>query len=311
MKTTSFLLLMLFSILSVFSQSDEEIYEDETYIDELTAEQVQFLVDSINNSFTYNTGTVTLLDGVAQILVPEGYKFLDAEQSEYVLADLWGNPPSPTLGLLFPVNAYPIGETMTYAVEVNFEEEGYIEDEDAADIDYDELEEEMIESFKESNIERKKLGYEGIEFVGWATPPYYDSANKKLHWAKELAFEGTETNTLNYEIRILGRKGYLDMNAIGDIDVLPLFNKDIKKVLASVNFNEGHRYEDFDSSMDKVAAYGIGGLIAGKVLAKVGFFAIIAKFGKFIIIGIIGLFAAFKNKLFGRKPKETVTKIEE
>jgi len=307
MKTT--LPSLLFVLTTVFSFAQTE--EDETTYQELTDEEYTYLLDSINNSFNYETGTISLMNGVADLVVPSGYKYLDAEQSEYVLQELWGNPPSSTLGLLFPEGAFPLGDDNSYAVEINYEEEGYIADKDAEDIDYDELEEDMIASFKESNKERKEQGYESIEFMGWATPPYYDNVNKKLHWAKELAFEGYESNTLNYEIRILGRKGYLDMNAIGDIDVLPKFNKDIDEVLASVNFNEGYRYEDFDSSMDKVAAYGIGGLIAGKVLAKAGFFAIIAKFGKFIVIGIIGLFAAFKNKIFGKKPEETAVQIEE
>ncbi len=307
MKTT--LPSLLFVLTTVFSFAQTE--EDETTYQELTDEEYTYLLDSINNSFNYETGTISLMNGVADLVVPSGYKYLDAEQSEYVLQELWGNPPSSTLGLLFPEGAFPLGDDNSYAVEINYEEEGYIADKDAEDIDYDELEEDMIASFKESNKERKEQGCESIEFMGWATPPYYDNVNKKLHWAKELAFEGYESNTLNYEIRILGRKGYLDMNAIGDIDVLPKFNKDIDEVLASVNFNEGYRYEDFDSSMDKVAAYGIGGLIAGKVLAKAGFFAIIAKFGKFIVIGIIGLFAAFKNKIFGKKPEETAVQIEE
>ena len=53
--------------------------------------------------------------------------------------------------------------------------------------------------------------------------------------------------------------------------------------------------------MDDVAAYGIGGLIAGKILAKAGFFAVILKFWKIIAVGAIGLFSVFKKKIFGQK----------
>ncbi|MGH9940273.1 MAG: DUF2167 domain-containing protein, partial [Blastocatellia bacterium] len=42
-----------------------------------------------------------------------------------------------------------------------------------------------------------------------------------------------------------------------------------------VEFNEGHRYGDYVAGVDKVAAYGIGGLIAGKLAAKAGLFKLL------------------------------------
>lgn len=271
--------------------------EDTALIEEVV--DVQSIMDSINGSFNYRYGTVNLIDGVASITVPEGYKFLDSEQSSYVMTDLWGNPPSECLGMLFPEEISPVSDNFTYAVEITYSEDGYIEDDDAEDIDYDDLLEEMQSDAEEENSMRAEEGYPTIELVGWASPPYYDKASKKLHWAKELNFEGSEVNTLNYNIRILGRKGYLNMNAIGDIDVLPAFKNDINEILASVEFNEGYKYSNFNPDIDEVAAYGIGGLIAGKVLAKAGFFAALLKFWKVIALAIIGAFAAFKKKIFG------------
>ncbi|WP_282053669.1 DUF2167 domain-containing protein [Maribacter luteus] len=272
--------------------------------DELTAaeeEAFQKVIDSIENSFSYQYGEIDLQDGLAKLKVPEGYKFLDETQSAYVLTQLWGNPPSEVLGLLFPEEISPISDNFTYAVEIEYSEEGYIDDDDAGDIDYDELLAEMKKDVSDVNSQRMEQGYGSMDLIGWASAPFYDHANKKLHWAKELKFEDAEVNTLNYNIRVLGRKGYLNMNAIGDIDVLPVFNRDIDKILASVEFTKGNRYSDFNPDMDDVAAYGIGGLIAGKILAKAGFFAVILKFWKIIAVGAIGLFGVFKKKIFGQK----------
>lgn len=221
-----------------------------------------------------------------------------------MLSDLWGNPPSEVLGLLFPKDTHPISENFTYAVEVTYSEEGYIEDEDAKDINYDELLEEMQEDTSAANEERKKQGYPTMDLVGWASAPFYDANSNKLHWAKELKFEGEAVNTLNYNIRVLGRKGFLNLNAIGTINVLPTFKKDVNEILNSVTFTEGNTYADFDPSFDKVAAYGIGGLIAGKLLAKAGFLAVILKFWKVIALGAVGLFSVFKKKILGRKEDE-------
>ncbi|HEX8423074.1 MAG TPA: DUF2167 domain-containing protein, partial [Pyrinomonadaceae bacterium] len=65
-----------------------------------------------------------------------------------------------------------------------------------------------------------------------------------------------------------------------------------------------HRYADFSSGTDKVAAYGIGALIAGKVAAKVGLFKLALGFilagKKFILLALIPV-AGLVKKFFGGK----------
>lgn len=275
--------------------------QDEHQDVEISEAELTRLIDSVNNAFTYQKGLVDLNNGIAHINVPEGYKYLDVEQSKAVLTDYWGNPPSETLGMLFPENTTPIGDDFVYAVEISYMEDGYIDDADAKDIDYDELLEEMKEDTKIESAERVKLGYEAMEFVDWASAPYYDEVTKKLHWAQELKFDDTDVNTLNYNIRVLGRKGFLNLNVIGDMPVLPQVKNDVDAILKSVEFNEGYRYADFNPDIDEVAAYGIGGLIAGEVLAKAGFFAVLLKFWKFIAIGAVAVFAGLKKRIFGSK----------
>lgn len=158
----------------------------------------------------------------------------------------------------------------------------------------------MQKDVEEANPARIEQGYDAVQLVGWASAPFYDQNEKKLHWAKELKFGDSEDNTLNYNIRILGRKGYLVLNAIGDMSILPEFQKDVDQILAAVNFNEGHKYADFNPKLDKVAAYGIGGLIAGKVLAKAGLLTLLLKGWKLIALGVVALLAGLRNR-FGRK----------
>ncbi|MGB0431743.1 MAG: DUF2167 domain-containing protein [Bacteroidia bacterium] len=256
-------------------------------------------VDSMEQTVEFLTGEFILGDGEATISIPEGYRFLGPKDAKFILEEQWNNPPSTTLGLLIPPGQSPFSPFMSYAIDITYDEDGYVDDEDAEEIDYDELLEELKSEAIEAGPELRKQGYQGYEIVGWAQEPYYDSENKKLHWAKEARFDSSETNTLNYNIRVLGRKGYLVMNVIGDMESLPSVQANISDILGSVEFNDGYRYEQFDSSIDKVAAYGIGGLIAGKVLAKAGFFALIAKFWKVIAVGAVGLFAVLRKKLFG------------
>ena len=69
-----------------------------------------------------------------------------------------------------------------------------------------------------------------------------------------------------------------NLSAVAGIDQLNEVKESIPLITKSVVYNEGSRYADFDSSTDNVAAWTIGGLVAGKLLAKTGFFAILAKF---------------------------------
>jgi len=161
----------------------------------------------------------------------------------------------------------------------------------------------MKKDVEEANEARVKEGYPKVHLLGWASKPYYDKETKKLHWAKELKFDSTKENTLNYNIRALGRSGILVLNAIGNMQQFPEINKDIHKVISSVEFTDEQKYAKFDPGIDKVAAYGIGALVAGKVLAKVGFFALLLKFWKVIAIGAVSLFALLRKKIFGSKEK--------
>lgn len=259
-------------------------------------------INNIENSLEYEKGLIELSAGNAQLLVPGGFKFLNRQQSIYVLTDLWGNPAdSSILGMLVPENQGVL-DNNSWVFTISYDEVGYIKDDDANDIDYDDLLKEQQEEFKTANPERISLGYPPIEFIGWASHPHYDSDKKILHWAKELKFGEDSLNTLNYNLRILGRKGMFMLNAIASMNELGEVEKNIDKIIGSVSFKTGSKYADFDPDVDEVAAWTIGGLVAGKVLAKAGFFVVLAKFWKVIALafmaggGAIWKFIKGKNK---------------
>jgi uncharacterized membrane-anchored protein len=206
--------------------------------------------------------------------------------------------------MIFPATSGPFGEK-SYAFVITYDGSGYVKDEDADKIDYDDMLKEMQKDEVEENKTRKAQGYGAINMVGWASKPFYDKNNKVLHWAKNLRFEGQDENTLNYEVRILGRKGVLSMNAVATMNELDSVKKDIDKILAIPSFTDGNTYKEFDSKTDNVAAWTIGGLVAGKVLLKVGFWAILGKFfiaaWKFIAIGAVAVWGGIK-KFLGKKP---------
>ena len=300
------LLLTILLTFGLFSSQAQQAATDTLSEAEMMA-MYQAYVDSVMQTLTYETGKIKLKNGIATITVPTNFKYLNGVKSEMVLTDLWGNPPSEgdakSLGMLLPVDSDLMSDS-SYVINITYSEEGYVDDSDAKDIDYDELLTSMREDLKEGNAYREEMGYPILNNISWASKPYYDENQKKLYWAKDIAFDGQSVNTLNYNIRVLGRKGYLQMNVIGEMPVLPQVNANMDNILPAVNFTEGNRYADFNPDIDKVAAYGIGGLIAGKALLKAGILAkiglVLAKFWKLIAVGFVAFFAGIR-KLFGSK----------
>jgi uncharacterized membrane-anchored protein len=207
--------------------------------------------------------------------------------------------------MLLPAGVTPIS-TNCWVVTIEYSEDGYVKDSDASTINYDDLLKKMQKSVADENAERQKQGYPSVSLVGWAATPHYDAATHKLYWAKDLKFEGEEHDTLNYNIRMLGRKGVLELNAIASVGQFAEIDQETPQILGMVDFKEGNRYADFDPKTDKVAKYGIAALVAGGALAaaaKLGLFKLVwfALLGakKFVIIGIVAIVAFFK-KLFNR-----------
>lgn len=263
-------------------------------------DSVQLFLDSLEASFTYQKGEIKFDNGVGVIQVPTGFRYLDPIQSERVLVDIWGNPSGAgTLGMIVPENA-GITAATSWAFIITYDEMGYVEDDDAEDMDYDELLEELQKETITENEEREAQGYGPITLVGWASKPFYDTEKKVLHWAKELKFGDDEENTLNYNVRVLGRKGVIILNAVAPMTAYAEVEKNIQPILSSFTYADGYKYSDFNPELDEVAAWTVGGLVAGKVLAKAGFLALILKNIKLIGLALVaaatGLWKWFKNK---------------
>ena len=257
-------------------------------------------------SLKYQSGDITLHGGLAKLSLPKEFNFLASDDAETVLVKIWGNLPSEqkSLGMLMPAGMTPISSN-AWAVTIDYTDDGYVKDDDASKINYDDLLKKMKAGIAEQNKLRKEKGYPTIELVGWAAPPHYDAATHKLYWAKELKVDGALENTLNYDIRILGRRGVLVLGAIAGMSQLPEIRQQVPQILAMVDFNEGSRYTDFDPKIDKVATYGIAALVAGGIAAKLGLFKLLlvglvaAK--KFIVIGVVAL-SAWVRKFFKKRP---------
>ncbi len=288
--------LLIASTLAIANTDEQPVLSEAEMI-----QQYQLYVEHLWDNMTPQQGQIFLDESGAVLNVPENFYYLNSTDARTVLEDMWGNPPGEdTLGMLFPSEYRPYDDN-AWGVDIAYVEEGHVNDEDADSIDYDDLLSDMQGSLEDENALRREQDYPTIELVGWAETPHYDATQHQLYWAKQLRFEDTEGDTLNYNIRKLGREGFLQLNFIASMESLPEINQRLDQVLAIPSFTEGSRYADYNPDTDHLAAYGIGGLIAGKVLAKTGFFAIALLFlKKFWFVALAGLFGLGKM-LFRKK----------
>lgn len=269
-------------------------------------------VKGIESRLHYQNGTITIGGDIATLRLPPTLRFLDPAGAKVLLEEGWGNPPGAAdgvLGMIVPAALNPL-DSAGWAVVVEFKDDGYVDDKDAATIDYAKLLKQMQDATAEENVERRKQGYEPVTLVGWAEQPTYDAAAKKMYWAKELQFGTQQPHTLNYNVRVLGRRGVLELNAVADMSQLATIRKEMQVVLPVVEFNSGHRYAEYQPGTDKAAAYGVAGLVAGAVAAKAGLFkgliALLLAAKKLIVALAIGGFAAVR-RFFSRDKTAAAT----
>lgn len=245
--------------------------------------------------------TVELIDQ-ATLAVPEGYGFVPRAQATPVMEKLGNQTNENFLGLVFPLQ-----DEATWFVSVDFEPSGYVKDDDAKHWDSDELLESLKEGTEQANEYRKEVGVAPIEVTRWVETPAYDSATHRLVWSAEAREKGGDDPdpTINYNTYVLGREGYISMNLITASSRIEQDKPSAHALLAAVGFVQGKRYEDFNASTDKVAAYGLAALVGGIAAKKLGLLAVaaafFAKFAKLIIVGIAAL-GGVVAKFFRRKP---------
>lgn len=261
----------------------------------------------LSDRLKYQQGQIDLQGGLATIKLPDSFRYLDPAGAETLLTGIWGNPPSgkKSLGMIVPAGFDPFNE-QTWCVVISYEEDGYVKDDDAGKINYPKLLKEMQEGTRKASAERVKSGYPAIELVGWAAAPRYDKQAHKFYWAKELKFgDSKEENTLNYNLRLLGRRGILVLNAVSGMSQFPRIEEATPEILGMIDFSAGNRYADYTPGVDKMATYGLAALVAGGIAAKAGLFkgllvALVA-LKKFVIIGVIALIALVKRIIGGRQ----------
>jgi uncharacterized membrane-anchored protein len=241
----------------------------------------------------------------ATLALPEHFGFIPRQQAVALMSAMGNRTGDGFLGLIVPR-----GEHRAWFVAVVYQPSGYIKDEDARHWNADKLLESLKEGTEASNAERVRAGIPAIVVTRWIEPPAYEPDSHQLVWSAEARRkDGSDGDpTVNYNTYLLGREGYVSLNLITGASTVDTDKEAARQLLSAVSFIPGKRYADFNSSTDKVAAYGLAALVAGVAAKKLGVLALLAativKFAKVIVVAAAGLFAAIARWLKGRAGRQ-------
>jgi uncharacterized membrane-anchored protein len=233
----------------------------------------------------------------ATIGIPKGYRFTNGAGAGKVL-EMFGNlPTGRELGMLTTEGFGPW-------IIFEFDESGYVKDDEKDELDADSLLATLKEGQKHGNERRKEMGLEELELVGWAMPPKYNTETNNLEWGT-IVRSATGGDSINYNTRLLGRRGVMEVALVCEPNELQGLLPQYQSILAGYDFIDGERYAEFRQG-DRMAEYGLTALVAGGAAvaaSKMGLFAklgaLFAKLGKGAILLVIAVGVGLK-KLLGK-----------
>ena len=209
------------------------------------------------------------------------------------------NPPNDAIATLMPES-----DDEDWFLVFSFDDVGYVKDDEKDELDADEILKSMRAGAERSNEYRRQQGWAPIHVAGWVYPPAYDPETNNLYWATRLTSnDGSET--ANYSTRLLGRRGVMHVTLVCDVADMTTVVPEVQSLLKTgFQFNSGEKYSEWRDG-DKLAKYGLTGLITGGAVvaaAKTGLLArlgvVLAKAGK-AIFAVIALVVGGIYRMFG------------
>jgi uncharacterized membrane-anchored protein len=225
----------------------------------------------------------------AQVKLPDGFIFAGAKDTRTIMEANRNTISNRELGFVAPSDD-------TWFVVFEFDDVGYIKDDEKNSLDADAILKSIRAATEEDNKRRLQHGWPAMTVLGWEQPPHYDEVTHNLEWAVRAQSDGDPV--VNYNTRLLGRGGVMEVTLVTDLASLPQTLPKFKSMLTGFDFKQGQRYSEFRAG-DKTAAYGLTGLIVGggtAVLVKSGAFKWIWK----VLVAVGIAVAALVKKLFSR-----------
>lgn len=265
---------------------------------ELSAEDAAALKahNDFMDSLSWKTEGKGSLGSRADIAIPEGYRFLGSSDASKLMKYYGNLSNGSELGYISP-------DDMEWFAIFEFEDIGYVKEDDKDNLDADEILKNLKDVQKAANEELTRQGYPTLNVLGWHTPPNYNSETKNLEWAIRLS-SSDGARILNYNTKLLGRRGVMNVVLVCDEEQLASVIPHHQALLNGFAYKKQESYAAFTKG-DKIAEYGLVGLIAGGGLLVAAKSGLLAKLWKPIAIGLVAI-GAFIKRLIKGKTQESI-----
>lgn len=308
MKTTAFSLVVLLCSLcigsSLHAQKKEDSVAPSPPSEEEQAKQLKAVIDKIEKLGWTREG-VGKLGGKAQVTIPKNYRFTGSSGTQQLLKMFDNVPSHNELGMFTTEGLGPW-------IIFEFDDVGYVKDDDKDELNADKLLSTLREGQEAGNEQRRQMGLHELELLGWEVPPRYNAQTHNLEWATRVQPKGGGGISINYNTRLLGRKGVMEVALICAPDEMQQLMPDYQAIMSGFKYSTGESYAEYRAG-DKVAQYGLAALVAGGAAvaaSKMGLFAklgvLFAKLGKGAIAIVVAIGVGLRKlfvRLFGKNPQ--------
>lgn len=282
-------------LILLFALSSSPVFAQRNTQTDAAAAQMQQRMKELN--WIEGPQTVKLF-GIAVIDVPEGYVFLNPDDTQK-FNTLSQNPSSGTEYFLAPAD-------LRWGSYFTFQQDGYVRDDEK--IDAANLLASIRKGTEAGNKERREKGWPEMTIIGWKLPPFYDAETKRLEWAVNGKVSDN-SSVINFNTRILGRSGVTSIVLVVEPEALDAAVSEFTASLKTYQYSASERYAAFKAG-DKIAEYGLAALITGgaaAVATKTGFWKMLGvtlvAAWKLVAVGIAAV-VAFLRTLLKRRQKD-------
>ena len=287
MKIISSLLLILFFCTNVYAVEQKKITDDEQWSKK---------VETLNwKNLEQKEHSKEIKKANASILILEEEIYLDnfKDIDQYN----WWNT-----GLAAEKDSVMLIRGDGYTIYLDYVDEGYIKLDDWEKVNPTNFLKQMNETAKSNAEYLKKINLDYTTKIDWIFKPTLNKENNSVSFSYKVTWS-SGIETMESKNLILGKKGHLEsafvINYREDLNFKEQseFSKDF---VNGVIFQEGFKHSDYKPG-DKIAAAGIGGLVAGslgvKALAKTGLLAKLLKFWWILLapLAFLGKFLSGKE----------------
>ena len=242
-------------------------------------------------------GTAPIGSDLSEIDLDESYVFLDAAGTRMFM-ELTENPWTGQE----VATVAPVSDQEQWFLVFEYDESGYVADDERDDLDPDAMLESIREGTEASNEARRERGWDTLSIVGWHEPPHYDLLTNNLSWA--IIGESAGHQSMNRIVKLLGRRGVMTATLVASPEEFPIAMGQVDALLEGYRYRQGNTYAEYVPGTDKLAQYGLTALVvggAGAILAKSG---LLARFWKPIAAALAALGVGVKRFFFsGRSAK--------